>query len=33
MKTSLGRLASLVSQWEWRGKNDTMAHSFQQRWL
>jgi error-prone DNA polymerase len=26
---SLGRLASLVSQWEWRGKTDTMAHSFQ----
>lgn len=26
---SLGRLAGLVSQWEWRGKNDTMAHSFQ----
>lgn len=25
---SLGRLSSLVSQWEWRGKNDTMAHSF-----
>ncbi len=23
------RLASLVSQWEWRGKTDTMAHSFQ----
>lgn len=26
---ALGRLSSLVSQWEWRGKNDTMAHSFQ----
>ncbi|HSY34777.1 MAG TPA: error-prone DNA polymerase [Acidobacteriaceae bacterium] len=26
---SLGRLASLVSQWEWRGKTDTMAYSFQ----
>jgi error-prone DNA polymerase len=26
---SLGRLSSLVSQWEWRGKRDTMAHSFQ----
>ena len=26
---SLGRLSSLVSHWEWRGKNDTMAHSFQ----
>jgi error-prone DNA polymerase len=26
---SLGRLSSLVSQWEWRGKNDTIAHSFQ----
>jgi error-prone DNA polymerase len=26
---SLGRLSSLVSQWEWRGKSDTMAHSFQ----
>jgi error-prone DNA polymerase len=25
---SLGRLSSLVSNWEWRGKNDTMAHSF-----
>jgi error-prone DNA polymerase len=25
---SLGRLSSLVSQWEWRGKNDTIAHSF-----
>lgn len=25
----LGRLSSLVSQWEWRGKTDTMAHSFQ----
>jgi error-prone DNA polymerase len=26
---SLGRLSALVSSWEWRGKNDTMAHSFQ----
>ena len=26
---SLGRLSSLVSQWEWRGKTDTLAHSFQ----
>lgn len=26
---TLGRLSSLVSQWEWRGKSDTMAHSFQ----
>ncbi|HKN22940.1 MAG TPA: error-prone DNA polymerase [Terracidiphilus sp.] len=25
---SLGRLANLVSHWEWRGENDTMAHSF-----
>ena len=25
---SLGRLSGLVSQWEWRGKTDTMAHSF-----
>jgi len=25
---SLGRLSSLVSQWEWRGQTDTMAHSF-----
>jgi error-prone DNA polymerase len=25
---SLGRLSSLVSQWEWRDKTDTMAHSF-----
>ena len=25
---SLGRLSSLVSQWEWRGENDTMANSF-----
>jgi error-prone DNA polymerase len=24
----LGRLSGLVSQWEWRGKTDTMAHSF-----
>ena len=28
-KESLGRLSSLVSNWEWRGKTDTMAHSFQ----
>ena len=27
---TLGRLSSLVSQWEWRGKTDTMAHSFHQ---
>jgi error-prone DNA polymerase len=27
-KNTLGRLSSLVSQWEWRGKTDTMAHSF-----
>ncbi|MGP8252971.1 MAG: DNA polymerase III subunit alpha [Terracidiphilus sp.] len=26
---TLGRLSGLVSQWEWRGANDTMAHSFQ----
>src|SRR5208282_5406767 len=26
---TLGRLSSLVGQWEWRGPNDTMAHSFQ----
>ena len=26
---TLGRLSGLVSQWEWRGTNDTMAHSFQ----
>jgi error-prone DNA polymerase len=26
---SLGRLSSLVGNWEWRGANDTMAHSFQ----
>ncbi|HTW78861.1 MAG TPA: error-prone DNA polymerase [Terracidiphilus sp.] len=25
---TLGRLSSLVSQWEWRGATDTMAHSF-----
>jgi error-prone DNA polymerase len=25
---TLGRLSSLVGQWEWRGKTDTMAHSF-----
>jgi error-prone DNA polymerase len=25
---SLGRLSGLVGQWEWRGKTDTMAHSF-----
>jgi error-prone DNA polymerase len=27
-KESLGRLSGLVSNWEWRGANDTMAHSF-----
>jgi error-prone DNA polymerase len=26
---TLERLSSLVGQWEWRGKTDTMAHSFQ----
>ena len=26
---TLGRLSSLVSQWEWRGQTDTMVHSFQ----
>ena len=26
---SLGRLSGLVSNWEWRGASDTMAHSFQ----
>ena len=26
---TLRRLSSLVSQWEWRGSTDTMAHSFQ----
>jgi error-prone DNA polymerase len=25
---TLGRLSSLVGQWEWRGKTDTMAHTF-----
>jgi error-prone DNA polymerase len=25
---SLSRLSNLVSNWEWRGKTDTMAHSF-----
>src|SRR5579859_4408878 len=25
---SLGRLSGLVGQWEWRGKTDTLAHSF-----
>lgn len=25
---TLGRLSSLVSHWEWRGKTDTLAHSF-----
>ncbi len=25
---TLGRLASLAGQWEWRGKTDTMAHTF-----
>jgi error-prone DNA polymerase len=28
-KETLGRLSSLAGQWEWRGKTDTMAHSFQ----
>ena len=28
-ENTLGRLSSLVSQWEWRGKTDTMAHSFE----
>ncbi len=27
-KDSLNRLTSLAGQWEWRGKTDTMAHSF-----
>jgi len=27
-ESSLSRLASLSGQWEWRGKTDTMAHSF-----
>ena len=26
---TLGRLSSLVGRWEWRGKDDTMARSFQ----
>ena len=26
---ALGRLSGLVGHWEWRGQNDTMAHSFQ----
>ena len=26
---SLSRLSSLVGHWEWRGENDTIAHSFQ----
>src|ERR1700733_1187495 len=26
---TLGRLSSLVSQWEWKGKNDTLENSFQ----
>ena len=26
---SLGRLSRLVSNWEWRGENDTLAHSLQ----
>lgn len=26
---TLGRLSGLVGHWEWRGKTDTMAHSFQ----
>ena len=25
---TLGRLSSFVTQWEWRGKNDTIAHFF-----
>jgi error-prone DNA polymerase len=25
---TLGRLSSLVNQWEWHGKTDTMVHSF-----
>jgi error-prone DNA polymerase len=25
---TLGRLSSLVSQWEWKGQNDTLEHSF-----
>ena len=25
---TLGRLSSLVSQWEWKGENDTLEHSF-----
>jgi error-prone DNA polymerase len=25
---TLGRLSSLAGQWEWRGKTDTMAHTF-----
>ena len=25
---TLGRLSSLVSQWEWKGKTDTLEHSF-----
>ncbi len=25
---TLGRLSSLVSQWEWKGNNDTLEHSF-----
>jgi error-prone DNA polymerase len=28
-RESLKRLSGLVSHWEWRGKNDTMANSFQ----
>ncbi len=28
-QNTLGRLSGLVSHWEWRGKTDTMAHSFQ----
>jgi error-prone DNA polymerase len=27
-ESSLSRLSGLVSNWEWRGKTDTMAHSF-----
>jgi error-prone DNA polymerase len=26
---TVGRLSSLVSQWEWKGENDTMARSFE----
>jgi len=30
---TLGRLSSLVGHWEWRGPNDTMAHSFHHAWF